>query len=207
LPGAQHEADSLLELFKQVNEANAARGRKEYVHCTSLMGPANASLLNVLIEINTSDPYDVLHYAGHCFYDKEHPERSGYLFSGDDVLTADDLQRVDRVPKFIFSNACESGVLPSRADQASRGLAPAFAESFFARGVANFVCTAWPINDDDACQFAVTLYTCLLGLDGSPDVMWRALCTARKSIVGESRARHTWGAYQHYGNPFFRLFR
>ena len=207
LPGAQREADTLMELFRKINQANVSRGRKEYIQCTSLTGPANASLLNVLLEINTSDPYDVMHYAGHCFYDREHPEKSGYLFSDGDCLTADDLQRVDHVPKFIFSNACESGVLPSRVDQASSAMAPTFAEAFFGRGVANFVCTAWPIEDDDACRFAVTLYSCLLGLDDDPDLMWRAMRAARQSIVGDQIARHTWGAYQHYGNPYFRLFR
>jgi len=207
LPGAQHEAGQLLDLFQRVNQAKAKSGRKEYVCCTSLVGPADATLLNVLLEINTSEPYDILHYAGHCLFDRDHPANSGYLFSGGDRLTADDLQRVDRVPKFIFSNACESGVLPSRADKASHELAPTFAEAFFARGVANFVCTAWPIGDDDACQFALSLYSSLLGLESQPDVMWRALRSARQSIVGEGLARHTWGAYQHYGNPYFRLFR
>jgi pimeloyl-ACP methyl ester carboxylesterase len=207
LPGAQREADTLMGLFRKINQANVSRGRKEFIQCTSLTGPANATLLNALLEINTSDPYDVMHYAGHCFYDREHPEKSGYLFSDGDCLTADDLQRVDHVPKFIFSNACESGVLPSRADQASSAMAATFAEAFFGRGVANFVCTAWPIEDDDACRFAVTLYSGLLGLDDSPDMMWLAMRTARQSIVGEQTARHTWGAYQHYGNPYFRLFR
>ena len=172
-----------------------------------LIGPAQASALNVLLEINTSEPYDVFHYAGHCFYNAEHPEKSGYLFSNGDSLNADDLQRVDRVPKFIFSNACESGVLPSRADRASKALAPAFAESMFARGVANFLCTAWPIGDDDACKFAMELYGTLLGLNGPPDVMWQAMRKARQQIVGTTVAGHTWGAYQHYGNPYFRLLR
>ena len=32
------------------------------------------------------------------------------------VLSANELSRVDRVPSFVFSNACESGITPSRSD-------------------------------------------------------------------------------------------
>src|SRR5207248_322922 len=109
LPGAQQEANQLLELFSAVNQAHRERERKDAVYCKPLIGPAQATLLDVLLEINTSDPYDVLHYAGHCFYNRQAPEKSGYLFSGDECLTASDLQRIDHIPKFIFSNACESG--------------------------------------------------------------------------------------------------
>jgi pimeloyl-ACP methyl ester carboxylesterase len=207
LPGAQREAEMLLDLFQRVNDKNATPGNHNYIHCVPLIGPARATALNVLLEINTSEPYDVFHYAGHCFYNVQHPEKSGYLFSNGDCLNADDLQRVDRVPKFVFSNACESGVLPSRADRATKELAPAFAEAMFARGVANFLCTAWPISDEDGCRFAVELYSALLGLHAPPDVMWSAMRSARKAIVGAAIAGHTWGAYQHYGSPYFQLLR
>ena len=54
---------------------------------------------------------------------------------------------MDRIPKFVFSNACESGVTVDDPGAATTGLAPSFAHAFFARGVSNFVCTAWPVND------------------------------------------------------------
>jgi CHAT domain-containing protein len=199
LPGAQIEATRLLELFEAVNKKCGTNR----IVCTPLVGPAEATALNVLMQINEQPSYDVLHYAGHCFFDREKPSKSGYLFSGGDVLNAGDLRHIDRTPKFVFSNACESGVLPSRADLRSPELAPAFAEAFFAKGVANFVCTAWPISDKAALDFAVALYSQLLGMDGAPCVMWQALREARRSIANTL----TWGAYQHYGNPYFQLLR
>ena len=69
------------------------------------------------------------------------------------MLTANDLERIDRTPKFIFANACQSGVLPSRPDLSSPELPAAFAEAFFKKGVANYICTAWPVGDDAALQF------------------------------------------------------
>ena len=112
------------------------------------------------------------------------------------------------MPKFVFSNACESGITPDRSEQHSPGLAPNFAEAFFARGVQNFVCTAWPVNDRAARDFAKRLYSGLLGLDGHEvEPMHVAMREARVEIYNTDYGRRTWGAYQHYGNPYFRLFR
>ena len=119
------------------------------------------------------------------------------------------------MPKFVFSNACESGVLSGPArDLYSPGLAPSFAESFFVRGVSNFVCTAWPVDDGAALEFA----QCGLlrparpaarsaGPDAKfaaapPQPMHAAMRQARLKIAGQPHGVRTWGAYQHYGNPY-----
>jgi pimeloyl-ACP methyl ester carboxylesterase len=199
LPGARREAQQLLELFERVNAARTGNR----IIATALVGPSKATTLDVLLNINDHPPYDVLHYAGHCVFDKDHPDRSGFLFSDNDRLTAADLDRIDRTPKFVFANACESGVLPSRPDLSSPDLPAAFALQFFAKGVANFICTAWPIGDVPSSSFALELYRNLLGDRVPVSPMYEALRRARQRIVDT----HTWGAYQHYGNPYFRLFR
>jgi CHAT domain-containing protein len=159
--------------------------------------------LDVLLGINDYPPFDILHYAGHCVYDADDPEKSGFLFSEDDRLTANDLNRVDRTPKLIFANACQSGVLPSRRDLASPALPAVFAQAFFAKGFANFICTAWPISDDVARDFAEEFYKNLLGDGTGPCPMFEAIRLARQRIAGT----RTWGAYQHYGSPSSRAFR
>ena len=199
LPGAQREAQTLMALFDRVN----MKGTGNQIVYTSLIGPSKATTLDVLLKISDQPPFDVLHYAGHCVYDEKNPEQSGLLFSDDDRLTAADLNQVDRTPKFVFANACESGVMPSRPDLSSPELPAAFAEAFFKKGVANFICTAWPVADAPAANFAEELYKFLLG-DGVPPVeMFEALRAARRRIA----ATTTWGAYQHYGDPYFRLMR
>jgi pimeloyl-ACP methyl ester carboxylesterase len=197
LPGAQKEAQTLMALFDRVNKA----GTGNQIAYTALVGPSKATTLDVLLRISDQPPFDVLHYAGHCVYDTQNPERSGLLFSGGDRLTAADLNQVDRTPKFVFANACQSGILPSRPDLSSPELPAAFAEAFFQKGVANFICTAWPVEDAAASDFAEELYRNLLG-DGVPVVqMYEALRAARRKIADTM----TWGAYQHYGDPYFRL--
>lgn len=161
--------------------------------------------------------YDVLHFAGHCVYDEEHPEDSGWIFSGGKRLSADELSRIDRVPSFVFSNACESGITPDRSGLRSVDLAPSFAERFFDHGVTNFVCTAWPVDDVAARTFALSLYANQLGLSSveaqetryestPPQSMHVARREARLAIAGDLGGARTWGAYQHYGSPYFRFF-
>ena len=217
LAGAEEEGLEVAELFESFNRVwNLPDNRIEVVR---LSGPREATRTNVLRELMLRS-YDVLHYAGHCKYNKENPTASGWVFGKDEYLTANELNRIDRIPKFVFSNACESGVTPERAGNRSVELAPSFAEAFFKRGVSNFVCTAWPVDDVAARQFAITLYSSLLGIVESEDqpnrysrassetadYMHAAMRKARIAIANTPNGVQTWGAYQHYGNPYLRFF-
>lgn len=215
LPGAQQEGATLADLFRRFNTVHGARTNSR-VEVTTLLGPTEATRLNVLEQLMSSEPYDVLHFAGHCVFEEAQPRRSGWIFSNNQRLTADELTRIDRVPSFVFSNACESGVTRGRAGR-SPGLAPGFAEAFFAKGVSNFVCTAWRIDDLAASDFALILYARLLGLDidledpdevrpANPLYLYEAMRDARRAIASRDYGVQTWGAYQHYGNPYFRFF-
>jgi len=213
LPGAEQEGLEVAELFEQFNQVYASSLNR--VEVVKLFGPHDATRTNVLRHLlMKTDPYDVLHFAGHCVYDESDPAASGWMFGKGEVLSANELRRLDRVPSFVFSNACESGKTPDRADLRSVALAPSFAESFFERGVSNFVCTAWPVDDYDARQFALSLYGGLLGLrreNGEPVrgpmlPMHKSMMEARRAIANPSTGTRTWAAYQHYGSPFMRLF-
>jgi pimeloyl-ACP methyl ester carboxylesterase len=213
LPGAEQEGLEVAELFESFNQVYA-RGPNR-VEVVKLFGPHDATRTNVLRHLlMRTEPYDVLHYAGHCVYDENDKLSSGWVFSRDERLTANELRRLDRIPPFVFSNACESGKTPDRTELRSVGLAPTFAESFFERGVSNFVCTAWPVDDFASRQFAVTLYGGLLGLrrqdgqyvKGPVLPMHEAMRAARRAVATTSAGTRTWAAYQHYGSPFMRLF-
>ena len=213
LPGAEQEGLEVAELFESFNQVHSHGPHR--VEVVRLFGPLDATRTNVLRHLlMKSEPYDVLHFAGHCVYDEADRLASGWLFSRGERLTANELRRLDRVPPFVFSNACESGKTPDRSELRSVDLAPTFAETFFERGVSNFVCTAWPVDDFAARQFALTLYGGLLGLrrkenhytDGPLLPMHKAMQVARREIATTSSGTRTWAAYQHYGNPFLRFF-
>lgn len=223
LPGAEEEGMAVARLFESFNRIY--RSDDNRVEVVRLFGPSEATRTNVLRTV-MAESFDVLHYAGHCQYDEEDPARSGWIFTGGEVLSAHELNRIDRIPKFVFSNACESGITPDRSEKRTAALAPGFAESFFARGVANFVCTAWPVDDLAARVFSLRLYGQLLGIEPvvdeprggvqpvgrearlveGPQPMHIAMNRARLAIMRTPNGVRTWGAYQHYGNPYFRLF-
>ncbi len=199
LPGAQQEGEAVAQLFEQFKESGAN------IELVRLFGPSEATRVAVLDHL-INQRFDLVHYAGHCFFKANDPPRSGWLFSGNQVLSAYELSRVDRIPRFVFSNACESGITPDRADQRNAGLAPSFAESFFARGVCNFICTAWPVDDAAALAFASRFYGGLLGLGRNAEAIHEAMKAARIEIAALGQGGlATWGAYQHYGDPNFRI--
>jgi hypothetical protein len=214
LPGAEEEGVLVADLFESFNRVyEYTENRIEVVR---LFGPNEATRTNVLRHLMLRS-FDVLHFAGHCSYAEGDPASTGWLFTNKERLTANELKRIDRIPRFVFSNACESGITPDRSGDRSAGLAPTFAEQFFERGVANFVCTAWPVNDAAAREFALALYGGMLGLarrdaPGNPygpaplRCMYQAMRTARLAIFDFSEDIRTWGAYQHYGNPYLRFF-
>jgi pimeloyl-ACP methyl ester carboxylesterase len=216
LPGAQEEGAAVADLFESYNTVYNDRLEDTRVEVVRLFGPVDATRTNVLRELMVRQ-YDVLHYAGHCEYNVKDPASSGWIFNmqKNERLSANELNRIDRIPKFVFSNACESGITPDRSRERTAELAPSFAEAFFMRGVANFVCTAWPVDDLAARIFSLTLYGWMLGINvgedgsyskGEPKPMHYSMREARIAIANMEEGVATWGAYQHYGNPYFQLF-
>jgi pimeloyl-ACP methyl ester carboxylesterase len=221
LPGAQEEGVAVADLFESYNLVHQNDPESSRVQVMRMFGPREATRTNVLREL-MSRSYDVLHYAGHCVFQWDgDPEASGWVFNAGarELLSAFELNRIDRVPKFVFSNACESGITPDRSEERNAHLAPSFAEAFFNRGVSNFVCTAWPVDDLSARHFALTLYSRLLGLrevEGQPGQyeadpagsrpMHISMRDARTEIADTTNGRTTWGSYQHYGSPYFQFF-
>ncbi len=124
--------------------------------------------------------FDVIHYAGHGFFDEAKPSHGGWVFGREVQLTAREIFRLRRAPRLIFANACFSAVVNKKtltAEQMNRNLA-GIAEAFFERGVPNYLGAGWPVADDIAVRFAMDFYSyALTGLpyynppdgDGSED--------------------------------------
>lgn len=215
LEGARREGEEIVSLFAQFNQ-HAPPGFR--INVTAMIGP-DAQYADVMHKL-LDGQFDILHYAGHCFFDGKNPSSCGWIFTGDprETLSVRELHALDAIPPFIFANACESGITPYRRDQRQSGMAPAFAEAFFQQGVRDFLCTAWPVGDAAARVFALTFYSRMLGmkLDSTfdnpvctgrvpPTDMVRAVREARLATLKCGSGLTTWGAYQHYGNPYTRF--
>jgi pimeloyl-ACP methyl ester carboxylesterase len=162
-----------------------------------------------------SGKYDIIHYAGHAFFDPEAPARSGIVCHGDQVLSGADLAQLPRLPALAFFNACEAARvrgLPRKArDQARAQASPArpirervdqsvgLAEAFLRGGVANYVGTYWPVGDGAASAFAGAFYGALL----QQKSIGTAVQSGRQAAQAESPV--DWANYVHYGAADFAL--
>ena len=211
LPGAAAEAAEVAKFFTELAASNPWKGRGVEISVPdALIGSREATRANVLEKLLLNQ-YDVLHYAGHAIFDAKQWWKSGWIFAGGKRLSTGELRRLDKLPPLVFSNACESGVTPERLDAVSRQLAPSFAESFFEKGVMDFIASGWPVYDDAALEFARAFYAAILPPDGgTPQTTHEAIRRARTQLYGEAKRLprsygRTWGAYQHYGAHNFRL--
>lgn len=206
LPGARSEALKVKEILdgRPGIVVEARIGAPSVPREGPLQGVKPADRLEVLSLLLRGD-YDLVHYAGHGDFDPAEPNRVGWVFAGG-LLTPGEVERIDRVPGVVVSNACLSArtseVLEGgRAVEEARseaGLLPSLADEFFKLGVRNYVGTAWEVNDVGAELFAEAFYGALLA--GKP--LGEAVRGAREALW---RSRDTfgalWAAYQHYGDP------
>jgi hypothetical protein len=195
LPGAQEEGKRIRSLF----------ANQPSVEIDELQGPAaNRSALLTAFQ---SGRYDVVHYAGHAFFDAANPARSGILCHGKEVLSGADLAGLSQLPALVFFNACEAARIRKPVDRKKRDLDVAkrvqrnigFAEAFLRGGVANYVGTYWPVGDSAAKEFADTFYTALL----NGESVGKALLAGRGKV--KNLPSVDWADYVHYGSFDFTL--
>ncbi|HXA50995.1 MAG TPA: CHAT domain-containing protein [Candidatus Acidoferrum sp.] len=196
LDGARVEGDRLLKLSAST----------EGLEVTELRGP-KATKQAVLTALQ-SGKFDVVHYAGHAFFNEQDRARSGLLLSGEEVLSGADLSGASNLPFLVFFNACQAGrvrgatpdpAAPKPTDIASRSYG--VAEAMMRGGIANYLSTYWPVRDDAAETFATTFYQGVL--NGA--AVGAALLTARKAV--NDLKVHDWADYILYGSYDFILKR
>ena len=193
LPGAAAEGRRLRRVL----------GDDRGVRITVIEGEA-ATRERLLAEFR-SGRYDVVHYAGHAFFDAEQPARSGLVCAGQTVLGGRDLAGLGDLPTLVFFNACEAGRVrgqgsnrgPTIETRVARNVG--LAESFLQGGVANYLGTYWPVGDSAAELFSTTFYTSLV----EHAALGSALGSARDAVRATGSV--DWADYIHYGSYDFVL--
>ncbi len=209
LPGARAEALAVLDILTDLGVATEARiGAPSAPRRGRLREIEPAGRLEVL-KLLLCGEFDLVHYCGHGDFSAERPDSTGWLFE-DGLLTAREIEGLQRAPRLIVANACLSGRVSERraggralvhraADETA--LLPTLADEFFKRGVRDYIGTAWEVHDEGAVLFAKELYTALLAGRAR---LGEALLAARLALAGEEERRRydaLWAAYQHYGDP------
>ena len=197
LDGAEEEGRRIRELLSDVPG------------CRLEVLRGGAATRPVLHAAFSSGKYDLVHYAGHAFFDPVKPERSGILCHGGMVLSGADLAGLGNLPTLVFFNACEAGRIRrgrggSRARSAAErveqiAVGSGFAEAFMRGGVANFLSTYWPVGDLAAKVFADELYGHLM-----KGASVREAIQHGRRAVRDSGSKD-WADYVFYGDPEFAL--
>ncbi|MBD3230323.1 MAG: CHAT domain-containing protein, partial [Candidatus Lokiarchaeota archaeon] len=148
--------------------------------------------------------YDLVHYAGHAFYDEEKPSESGWVFSfadeekgiPDETLTAREMSGLN-APPIVFSNACESGTQSSGTEKKYQSEIFGIASGFLMGGIHNYIGTFTYVSDDPSVDLAVNFYENLISEKKS---IGKSLRTARKFIIDKYGIDEIlWASYMLYG--------
>lgn len=151
--------------------------------------------------------YDIVHFAGHCEYDLNAPQSSGWVLS-DRRFTSEDIYALGEtlsLPTLVFSNACHSAKISADfLDRDCQAKAYSLASAFLFSGVRHYIGTIQKIEDQTSLAFAKEFYTQLI----SGRSVGESLRLSRKRLIKEyGITAIAWGSYLLYGNPTYILFR
>ena len=200
LSGAVLEADV-------VEQKLAATGKNGKDTFEPIRVPPGATARDVFAAL-FERPYRIIHLAGHGEYRPatgKTRERSGMVLENGVFLTAAEVRKMAQVPELVFLNCCSIGQTgPEPVDVPYRPynrLAAGISRELIEMGVRAVVAAGWAVRDDAALVFAEKFYDEML--NGA--TFGRALMQARTTTWRRFPDSNTWGAYQAYGDPDFRL--
>ena len=170
----------------------------------------NPTALQVLAGLYAK-PYRIVHLAGHGHYEPPttagDKARSGMVLDNGVFLTAVEVGQMQQVPELVFLNCCHIGqtgpeaAAPRTPAVEFNRLAASVSRELIEMGVRAVVAAGWAVKDDAAKEFAQKFYEYMLG----GETFGRALKTARIHVYENFSDSNTWGAYQAYGDPDYRL--
>lgn len=188
LPGATAEIQELLQILKSL----------EGIRITAQIGPEENDSIEVLGKIGSGN-YDIVHYAGHAYFDDRNPSESAWIFKDGGRVRAKDLLNLSSLPALIFSNACEAGVIQRGIHHQDKY---GVAEALLRAGLINYIGTFWEIADAPGAFFAGKFYENLL----KEKYIGECLRQARRDVIQKYGYKELiWGSYLLYGNPMFRF--
>lgn len=200
LPQARQEAENVAKQLEQGGFTQIVRE----------IGSPPQSVLRSLL---TGD-YRVLHLAGHGVFSYA-PEQdsdktvTGMVLGEGIFLTPVEIGQMGTIPDFVFINCCHLAKMDlagnTRLHQAAIAkrseFASGFAQKLIALGVKAVVAAGWAIDDDAAKVFSETCYRLLL----QGQTFGKAVLEARRATWQDFASSNTWGAYQCYGDPEYKL--
>lgn len=151
--------------------------------------------------------YDIVHFAGHCEYDKNDFTRNGWLLS-DGRFTTEDILALGEslsLPSLVFSNACYSAeVKPGLMDIDYQTKTYSLASAFLFSGVRHYIGTIRKVEDPISLVFAKEFYTRLINGNSLGECMRQSRLKLFKEYGDNTVA---WASYLLYGDTNVVLFK
>jgi tetratricopeptide (TPR) repeat protein len=213
LPAAEEEANSIVGMLNKTGK---------FTQIVERIGKSPESTIQAVL----NEDYRILHLAGHGVFnykpDKKTKAITGMVLGGGIFLTANEIEKMDCVPDFVFINCCHLGRIDDSINQANNHdsldennvpddsmllddrsrLAASLAKSLIEMGVRIIIAAGWAINDKAAKTFSTVCYEKLL----AGEAFGKSVLAAREETWKKHGDTNTWGAYQCYGDPEYRLF-
>lgn len=189
LPGAKEEGMMVKETLENVGYPT-----------TYLIGTSAESIIKNFF----CNDYTIIHLAGHGVFNPKYPKKSGMVIGKDLFLTVFEIQQMPVVPELVFVNCCHLGYSNSEDERFYRDrykLAANIGTQLISIGVKAVIAAGWAVNDAAALDFAHVFYSSMFSGDNFGD----AVKNARNYIYEKHPGNNTWGAYQCYGDPYFKL--
>ncbi|MEP6584894.1 MAG: CHAT domain-containing protein, partial [Ginsengibacter sp.] len=190
LPGAYAEAEMVSATFND-NDFKAQ---------LVLRGSAPDIIKNLF-----SDSYKIIHLAGHGVFNPQDPDTSGMVIGKGVYLTTAEIAQMSTTPELVFVNCCFLGKTDGVAEELYRGrykLAANIGTQLIENGVKAVVVAGWAVDDAAAMEFTKVFYSNMFEGSNFGDAVQKA----RKTIYDNYHtANNTWGAYQCYGDPFYKF--
>lgn len=151
--------------------------------------------------------YDIVHFAGHCEYERDTPNNTGWVlsdgrFTSQDILT---LGGASSLPALVFSNACHTAcVAKNSIDLDYQEKTYSLASAFLFSGVRHYIGAIHKIEDPVSFVFAKEFYTQIIKTKS----VGESMRLARLKLIEEYGINSIlWTNYILYGDPNFILFR
>ncbi|HTO16497.1 MAG TPA: CHAT domain-containing protein [Edaphocola sp.] len=194
LPGAAQEA----KLVTMVLEKNN-------YEVLSLINSKATTIIKELF----ADAYRMIHFAAHGVYERigegsEQRARAGIVLGDGLFLEPCTINQLSAIPEFIFINCCYSGTIKPEDEKYYKyrpSLAANIGIQLIEMGVKSIIVTGWAVDDAAANTFAEEFYKQMF--EGYE--FGQAVKFARRQCYEKYPNSNTWGAYQCYGDPYFKL--
>ncbi len=190
LPGALEEGKQVFDLLTTYNYKTG-----------KLFSSTAADIFKALM----CNDYKIIHLAGHGVFNADDPSATGMVLGKDSFLTVAEIAQMGTVPELVFVNCCFLGQMDSETEELTQSrykLAANIGTQLIENGVKAVVAAGWAVDDIAALTFAEVFYRQMF----AGNSFGEAVKKARKKVYEEHGSRsNTWGAYQCYGDPFFKL--